>query len=64
MWNQEVDMAIKSKTFRRDTPTEFLLPLRYCGWWILLVWDCAKMTRETLIFEGKAHEIESWVQLQ
>ena len=64
IWNQEVDMAIKSKTFRSDAPTEFLLPLRYCGRWMLLVWDYAKTTRETLIFEEKAHKIDSWVQLQ
>ncbi len=64
MWNQRVDMPIKSKTFKREAPTEFLLPLRYCGRWMLLMWDCAKTTRETLIFEEKAHEINSWVQLQ
>jgi hypothetical protein len=28
-WRQEIDMAIKSKAYRKDLPTEILLPVKH-----------------------------------
>jgi hypothetical protein len=50
-WKQEIDMVVKSKVYKKELPTEILLPILYDNQWLLLIWDFARRVREALIFK-------------
>jgi hypothetical protein len=50
-WKQEMDMGVKSKMYRKELPTEILMPVFYGNQWLLLIWDFARRIREALSFK-------------
>ena len=50
-WRKEMDMEVKSKSHRKDLPTEILLPVKHHNQWLLLIWDLQEKKRFSMIFK-------------
>jgi hypothetical protein len=50
-WRQEIDMGVKAKAYKKELPTEIMLPVFYGNQWLLLIWDFARRIREALSFK-------------
>jgi hypothetical protein len=44
-------MGVKAKAYKKELPTEIMLPVFYGNQWLLLIWDFARRIREALSFK-------------
>ena len=40
VWRSELEMITKDKMFRNAQHLEIMIPLKYCGLWMMFTWNC------------------------